>query len=174
MKRVIRCLVFLLLLLMSGPFSSGAINDQLFFDGVDSEHVAPGHIIFKLKQEAFKDLHAPQYAPEPIMLTLSGYTKSKAERVFPNHNAPVTRYHPSGVPYSDLSRIYEVVIESHNDIKMAMFDIVATGLVEYVQPRYLPKSLPYHNSTYAITGHIPYDSVLSLQCHLDMIQAFAA
>lgn len=170
----IRRFLFLSLLSGFGMFSFDANAQQVIFDGIDSDRVLPGHVIFKLQQEVIKGPEPPLHAPEAIMLALSGYTKSKAQRVFPNHYPPVIKYHPSGNPYSDLSRIYEVVIDKHDDIKSAMFDIAATGLVEYVQPRYLPETFPHHEVKLVLTGHVPNDSLLSLQYHLEKVQAFAA
>ncbi len=174
MTPVILRFVLFCLLMASGASLVFAISPLIIYDGIDSEYVVPGHVIFKLKQEAIKNPEPPLNAPESIALILSNYTKSNAERVFPHHHAPAMKYHPSGNPYSDLSRIYEVVIDNQDDIKMAMFDIVATGLVEYVQPRYLPESFPDDQSTLFLTDHVPNDSLLSQQYHLNLIEAFAA
>lgn len=174
MIQIIRRLFILLTLLKLGACLTDAIAQQVIFEGVDSEHVARGHIIFKLKQEAFKTAEPPGQIPAEIIPAILHYSGNKAERVFPKHHSPVSKYHPSGKPYSDLSRIYEVIIDNHSDIKKAMFDIAATGLVEYVQPRYLPKLFPEHLNTLVLNDHIPNDSLLLQQYHLDKIEAFAA
>ncbi len=174
MIQIIRRLFVLLILLKIGTSLTDASAQNIIFEGLDSEHVVPGHVIFKLKHEAIKGPKPPLHAPETIALALSDYTKSNAERVFPQHHAPAMKFHPSGIPYSDLSRIYEVVINNHDDLKKAMLDIAATGLVEYVQPRYLPKIFPVHHNTLVLNEHIPNDSLLFEQYHLNLIEAFAA
>ncbi len=172
-----RTLYYPVLLSLWFVFCSAAVvatPPVVIIDGIESRHVAPGHIVFKLKEEAIKTPESPFFAPEAIAAILSERTKSFAARVFPLHEPPVAKYHPSGQPFSDLSRIYEVVIDRHQELQETMFDIAATGLVEYVQPRYIPEPLPANRTMSRKSQHLPNDSLLSLQYHLELIEAFTA
>lgn len=134
--------------------------------------VLPGHLIFKLRE----GLHGVQKDEKGLPLLLSGIFNQKAldgpYRLFPDHRAPAVKYHPSGRPFADLSRIYEVVTGSDRSANELIREIASTGMVEYVQKRYLPELM---NFTYEVPDmHYPDDPLLPDQYYLESIEAFSA
>ncbi len=140
---------------------------------VDSLYVLPGHILFKVIPEASCTGSGTREIPPAIASVLSDKNAGLPYRVFPHHEPPAEKYHYSGRALADLSRIFEVVIEDHDRIQETMQALAATGLTEYVQPRYLPEPLIIHEHR-SETGYFPNDPLLADQYYLESISAFQA
>ncbi len=144
---------------------------KVYTDGLGTEHVLPGHIIFKLTTEAVIKTGSQDALPETVQSVLGNEKAVVLARVFPHHKPPAEKYHPSGRPFSDLSRIYEVIINNTDRKEEMMFAIAGTGLVEYVQPRYVPQLFTGDEDTDA---HFPNDTLLWDQYFLESVSAFQA
>ncbi len=170
-----RYLIFWLLLM--SVISAAASNSwpEVVVDGIGTSHTLPGHVIFKLTPEAASKSSDPRFVPEAIISLLQTKAVNKPYRVFPAHRAPIDKYHPSGDPFSDLSRIFEVYVQDHERTEAVMHALAATGQVEYVQPRFLPQPAMYLTTkTRGEETYVPNDTLLHLQYYLEKISAFEA
>ncbi len=165
---------FVLLLLIAGsPVAGNNLPPEVLSDAIESQSVLPGHILFKLTVEAADKGEGPDKIPALLSAAVHAKTTTPPVRVFPHHDPPDKEYHPSGRPLSDLSRIYEVVIDDHELLFETMNAIAATGLVEYVQPRYLPEPLIVSEKKSG-SEYIPNDPMIHEQYYLTNIDAFRA
>ncbi len=170
-----RYLMFWLLLM--SVISAAASNSwpKVVVDGIGTSHALPGHVIFKLTQDAATKSSDPGFVPEAIMSLLQTKAANKPHRIFPAHRSPDVKYHPSGKAFSDLSRIFEVYVPDHERTEDVMHALAATGQVEYVQPRFLPEPVMYFTGqTHAGETYVPNDTLLHLQYYLEKISAFEA
>lgn len=162
-----------LFIISTSAMASEQSHPVVHTEGIGTEYVDPGNIIFKLIPEAVHE-NADSQLPAMLKNSLPSVLKSAPERIFPTHESPPDKRHPSGKPLTDLSRMYEVEISQEHDMEAVMTTIAATGLVEYVQPRYLPEqTLPLEAMHYP-EGYVPNDTLLDEQYYLDNIEAFAA
>lgn len=166
----VRHIIFLslLVLLVKDGFPH---QQRVYTDGINTEHVLPGHIIFKLTPAATEKIPAPGMLPESLQALLDNEKSTYFYRLFPAHEPPAQKYHRSGKPYSDLSLIYQLYTEDHSRIEELMYAIAETGYVEYVQPRHVPYLFwePREQDVF-----IPNDTLVPDQYHLERVSAFQA
>ncbi len=164
----------LLTMLLLGLVICAYSQPQLVLPQQESlQHTLPGHIIFKIRADI--DLHGSQRDKPAELLEKLQVDKSIARvtRVFPFHQKPEETYGKSGFRQTDLSRIYEVVLSDPELTADLMKELAASGLVEYVQPRFIPESLIMYD-LFSNGIFIPNDSLVSYQYYLKTIWAFEA
>lgn len=168
-----RYLIFCLLLLKGFSAEASDSWPKIVLEGIGSSHTLPGHVIFKLTPEAAALLDGD--LPEGFLSLLETKAVNKPRRVFPAHQPPDAKFHPSGKAFSDLSRIYEVYVPDHERTETFIHALAATGYVEYVQPRFLPQPAIYlTHKTNDVETYVPNDTLLHLQYYLEKISAFEA
>ncbi len=163
------------ILLVAWCFASGwsvpATGAGEFHRASAAGAIVPGHIIFKLSEEAAAKTGDRNQLPSELEVILSTRGAGSAQRVFPGHKPPAERYHPSGRPLADLSRIFETVVDEADQLPRVMMALHASGLTDYVQPRYLPALL---TGDAGHREHFPDDPLINQQYYLDNIAAFQA
>ncbi len=170
-----RYLIFWLLLMSIISASGSDSWPEIIVEGIGLPHTLPGHVIFKLTPEAAAKSSHHDDLPESILSLLQTKAANKPHRVFPAHRPHDVKYHPSGNAFSDLSRIFEVYVQDHERTEAIMHALAATGYVEYVQPRFLPKPAKYFTGkTQAGDTYVPNDTLLHLQYYLEKVAAFEA
>lgn len=60
-------------------------------------------------------------------------------KIFPNHQPPAAERNEYGMPYSDLSLIYEVKFTADVDLVKVINSLLNTNVLVYAEPKYLPK-----------------------------------
>jgi serine protease len=159
-----RWLLLLIILLCPITFVAGQEATYFRMPAEAGPHdLVPGAIIFKLKPEAAPYAKSGHIEIEAFNNTLKSVGAAAPERVFPRHQTPAQKFHHSGQPLVDLSLIYEVNIRDDEQLEAAINAIYATGLVEYAQPRYIPRLF-----------YTPNDPFIGSQYYLESIQAFDA
>ncbi len=160
--------------LSAGLTLSAQFQERVFVDAsASSDHMLPGHIIFKLTVAAADAAEVQHEITRTLQASVKNLGSASIRPVFPGHRSPVEKYHPSGHAMADLSRIYALSIDPHHDLNKVMEAIAATGQVEYVQPRYLP-STTMLGGDHSVEDVFPNDSLLHKQYYLKNIGAFKA
>ncbi|MDR4989238.1 MAG: S8 family serine peptidase [Bacteroidales bacterium] len=171
--KVRRCVILLLFVLAAFLTQASGQRYRVITEGLGTEHTLSGHVIFKLTMEAAERTRPGHLLPEELAEVLEAFTGDKSFpvwRMFPGHKPPAVKYHPSGVPYADLSRIVELRLDDHLMQADLMHAMAATGLTEYVQPRYLPVHFLHHTREV----YVPNDSLAALQYYLERVEAYRA
>ncbi len=138
-------------------------------EAMDAGAILSGHVIFKISEAAAARSEDPHLIPPGLKKIIATTKAGEPHRVFPDHRPPSERYHHSGRPMADLSRIFEIVVDDEEQMWQIMAALHASGLTEYVQPRYVPGLLKYGGDQ---QGHHPNDSLLNEQYYLKNIAAF--
>ena len=123
-----------------------------------------GRIIFKLTPEAVSHVEKQGVIPETIIKAVELFDGSEPRQRFPGHQPPSRKYHETGFPLVDLSRIYFIDIPDDKDLENAINRLYDTKMVEYAQLQYIPQLLQ----------HYPNDPRLEEQYYLEKIRAFDA
>ncbi len=120
-------------------------------------------IIIKLKDEPSD--YVKQLGAMPVTLNevLKQLNTTDPKRLFPGHDSPALKYHTSGQPLTDLSKIYHIRLPKGSPIETTINELYNTGMVEYAQPWYLPQ-----------TFSVPNDPFIGSQYYLNTIRAFDA
>ncbi len=130
---------------------------------VFSEEYVQGQVIFRIKPE-FAGYAKTNHIENSVFESF--FTRHKASnlrRIFPNHKPPIEKFNPRGEPLVDLSLIYQFDFDGTETLQNVINALYATGMVEYAEPRYLPKLL-----------YVPNDPMIGSQYHLSRIKAFEA
>lgn len=149
------------------PFIGTSLSDTL------GGHILPGHIVFRLKPEMAPFGKSDGIDHHLFSKAMQEIRPGKLRRVFPHHEPPLQKTHPTGEKLIDLSLIYEMVLGSHDDMFTAINALLQTGMVEYAEPRYIPVLL-YTIDEEKPGMYIPNDSLLFTQYYLQNINAFEA
>lgn len=160
-------------LLLSCLFSVHAAYPDDFDKALDAGAVLPGHVIFKITEAAAEKTEDPMSLPAHLRDLLSNHGVRSTHRVFPYHNAPVEKYHSSGLALVDLSRIFETVVDDAERMKGVMYALASSGLTDYVQARPVPRLLNPEFKTDTSAYH-PNDPLTDQQYYLDNIAAYEA
>lgn len=104
---------------------------QLAMGLTESDYV-PNAIIFKLKPEYRSHIHDAQLTAVFNELQLADMGK-----IYPNQKPPVNSKNVYGQAPVDLSLIYELHYKSGIPLEQAINKVIATGLVQYAEPRYI-------------------------------------
>jgi serine protease len=150
---------------------------------VYEEEFFSDRVIFRVIKELSPYSKADTIDHYEFTKTLSAAKASSIKKIFPNHQPPASKYHPSGAEYVDLSLIYEMELSHGQSLEAAIQSLYSSGLVVYAEPRYIPTLL------YELEGKgepvsafnlvsdslfVPNDSLLSRLYYLDNIRAYAA
>ncbi len=130
--------------------------------GVTQSDMIPGTIIFKLKPEYRAAARVDGVSVQQLNSSLNIIGAQSVVKMFPEKTAPTTERNAQGLKMVDLSLIYEVSYSSGMHIEKAVNAILSTGIVEFAEPKYLPKLF-----------FTPNDPLINQQYHLGRIQAFA-
>jgi len=131
--------------------------------GVTTADLQPGIIVFKLKSEHRAQARTNGFDLQSLNTVLSQIGATDIQKVFPAKTAPAVERNASGQKMVDLSLIYQIQYDQAIQIEKAVSSILRTGLVEYAEPKFLPRL--FFN---------PNDPNLGLQYHLGKIQAYTA
>ncbi len=123
-----------------------------------------GRLIFKVDHETGLYIKSERSMPDELQKAFEQIEGSNARRVFPNHTPPARKYHETGHPLVDLTRIYYIEIPKEKAIEQAINRLYITGMIEYAQPYFIPGLFQY----------FPNDPYLNDQYYLEKIQAFDA
>ncbi len=141
-------------------------------DAMAEGAILPGHIIFKISEEAVHKADDAHSLPSRVRTILHAHGARSASRIFPAHSPPAVRNHSSGQPLADLSRIFETVADDVDEMQAVMQALSATGLTDYVQPRFIPRQLKLPVKEASV--YIPNDSLVPHQYYLTNIAAYSA
>lgn len=100
-----------------------------------------GHIIFKVK-EAYRSNCTVSYINDSKLTPILNYLGvSSLAKIFPMEQAPKEKYNKMGQAYADLSLTYELLFSNQSiGIEKAINLMLATGIFEYAEPRYIRKT----------------------------------
>jgi len=133
-------------------------------DYVDDGDFINGRVIFKVDKKTGDFIKSKDEMPKKLEQVFEKIEGTNIRRGFPTHSPPENKFHETGQPLVDLSRIYYMDIPKEEDIENAINELYNTGLMEYVQPHYIPQLLQ----------HVPNDPLINNQYYLEKIQAFDA
>jgi len=159
-----RIIIFLLVFLGFSLVTLG--QPEIVFsmpEGIANEDYLEGQVIFKLKPEFASFAKTTEIEHPDMQSVVSHFRAGNLKKIFPNHKAPVQKFNQRGEPLIDLSLIYQFDIDNDNRLEEAINALYATGMVEYAEPRYLPKLL-----------YVPDDPMIGSQYNLVRIKAFEA
>ncbi|OQA12153.1 MAG: Thermophilic serine proteinase precursor [Bacteroidetes bacterium ADurb.Bin397] len=131
--------------------------------GVTASDMVPGTIIFKLKPEFRASARVNGIVSDQLNAVLAANGVTSVSKKFPAKQAPATERNAQGLPMVDLSLIYEVKYTSNQPVEKIVNAMLRTGMLQYAEPKYLPKLLYTTNDPN--TGN---------QYFLGKIQAYAA
>ncbi|MFZ9942695.1 MAG: S8 family peptidase [Bacteroidia bacterium] len=131
--------------------------------GVTETDMVSGTLIFKLKPEHRLSAKVNGVDLNALNQALASVGATAIQKVFPAKKSPAQERNALGQKMVDLSLIYEVQYNSSVSPEKAANALLRTGLVEYAEPKFLPRLL-----------FTPNDPSLSQQYHLTKIQAFTA
>ena len=138
----------------------------VFFDPpgdlLNGEYVE-GQVVFKIKPELVSVAKTYGIDHPVIKSWISRYQATSLQRTFPLHQSPAGKINSRGEPLVDLTRIYQVELGDPVQLKKAIDELYASGLVEYAEPRYIPQLL-----------YVPNDPMIGSQYSLELIQAYDA
>src|SRR5688572_27964969 len=132
-------------------------------DGITAADMVPGTIILKLKPEFRNASLLHSIENQKLTDALNAIGATLIAKKFPGKSAPATERNAYGVKMVDLSLIYQVRYSSQEPIEKVVNSILNTGIVEYAEPKYLPR-----------LTFTPNDPNTGLQYFLGKIQAYAA
>ena len=131
--------------------------------GITRADMIEGTIIFKLKPEYRGVAKVSAIENQKLNAVLAAMGTTKVNKKFPSKTAPSVERNASGMKMVDLSLIYQVEFTSKEPVEKLANALLRTGLVEYAEPKYLPKLL-----------FTPNDPTIGNQYFLGKIQAYAA
>ena len=117
-----------------GVQKSFSLNPS-FKDGVN---YSGGHIIFKVKEQHRTNCSVSYINDQKLTTVLNYLGVNSLAKIYPNHVAPKEKVNKMGQAYADLSLIYEIKFSNNNiSLEKAINLMLATGLFEYAEPRYI-------------------------------------
>lgn len=131
--------------------------------GVTASDMVPGTIIFKLKTEFRASARVNGIVSDQLNAVLAANGVTSVSKKFPAKQAPASERNAQGLTMVDLSLIYEVKYTSDQPVEKIVNALLRTGMLQYAEPKYLPKLLYTTN-----------DPNTGSQYFLGKIQAYAA
>ncbi|HMT28214.1 MAG TPA: S8/S53 family peptidase [Bacteroidia bacterium] len=131
--------------------------------GVKSSDLVHNTLILKLKSEFRSSAKVNGISNDQLNEVLQSIGATRISKKFPSKSAPEQERNAFGAKLVDLSLIYEVNYSSSAPVEKIMTSLLKTGLVEYAEPKYLPKLC-----------FTPNDPNTGNQYFLGKIQAYAA
>ncbi|MBI2967406.1 MAG: S8 family serine peptidase [Bacteroidetes bacterium] len=120
-------------------------------------------VIFKIKPQFSRSCSKNSIAVPTVNNLLKSIPVTSLSQLFPGHLPPPRLRNYSGRQYVNLSLIYELKYDEATDVHKVMMALMATGAVDYAQPRYIAAPL-----------YVPDDPSLSSQYYLTKINALSA
>lgn len=130
---------------------------------VTSSDLVQGVIIFKLKPEYRQDARINNIENQKLEAALTSIGASSLSKKFPAKSAPSVERNAAGFRMVDLSLIYQVHYNTQLSLEKAVNTLLATGMLVYAEPKFLPK-----------VTFTPNDPQTGMQYFLNKIQAYAA
>ncbi len=121
-------------------------------------------IIYKVSENAFEKGVLNTNAAAQLKAAFSSLQVQETSQIFPNHKAPIAKTNAAGLALTDLSRIFECTYKSELPIEEAINILLATGTLEYAQPRYINYPMWFN----------PADPFNTNQYHLGRMKLFDA
>lgn len=143
--------------------SAQSSNSYQLPKGVTTADLMEGTLIFKLKPEFRANARVNGVDLQMLNQALASIGATDIAKVFPAKTAPAEQRNALGQKLVDLSLIYEVRYSTNLNPEKAANALLRTGLVEYAEPKFLPRLL-----------FNPNDPNTGLQYHLGKIQAYTA
>ncbi len=131
--------------------------------GVTTSDLDAGIIVFKLKADHRAQARTNGVDLQPLNTVLEQIGATDIQKVFPAKTAPAVERNAMGQKLVDLSLIYQMRYDQSIQLEKAINAVLRTGLVEYAEPKFIPRLL-----------FTPNDPNLTLQYHLGKIQAYTA
>jgi len=151
-------IITLLLCLIMVPFLTPAQNVLS-----DEPVTEPGILILKFKEQYRSVCQGKSIDDPRFQQCLSRIGGKDFRKIFPNNRVPVLKDSKSPTRLTDLSLICEISYESTLSQSKAIQILLASGMLEYAEPRY--RMQPHY---------IPNDEKLNQQYYLNTIHAFGA
>ncbi|MFM7078590.1 MAG: S8 family serine peptidase, partial [Bacteroidota bacterium] len=148
---------------LTSELSAQSLTSYSLPKGVTASDMQPGAIVFKLKSDYRAQARSNGFDLQSLNTVLNQIGASDIQKVFPAKTAPAVERNARGQKMVDLSLIYQIQFDQSIQIEKAVNSILRTGLVEYAEPKFLPRLL-----------FNPNDPNLGLQYHIGKIQAYAA
>lgn len=145
MKNAPHLLAFLacVMLILSGIQTRGQSARFSLPEGCTQSDYVPNCIIYKVMSDESATEKLNNTANTSLTLAFSKIQVQQNKRLFPQHQAPLSKINAQGFPLADLSRIYECTYTGDLQIEEAINQLMATGLLEYAQPRYINMPMSY-------------------------------
>ncbi len=121
-------------------------------------------IIIKVKPQFKNDCERFKINNTSFNLLAASIGVQNLQKKFPNNNAPDKPTNNNGFKLANLSQIYELTYTATVDIEKAISKLLASGILEYAEPHFLP--------TLFYSPNDPQATPLG-QYHLQNIQAYA-
>lgn len=122
-----------------------------------------GILIFKVKKQLRSDCEKNTINNFKINECLSSFGTYQLSKKFPLHESPISEKDRFGRNLTDLSSIYELKLNAGFDLKKAICNLMATGVIEYAEPHYTQQLL-----------YTPNDPSAPVQYYLNKIMAYQA
>lgn len=134
----------------------------------DSDYIAKT-IIFNVKEEYRGNCNEKGVEIENLSKAFNAIGVIEIKKKFPGKTPPTTKLNRFGEKMEDLSLLYEVKYNSDLSIEKAINTLLATAVLEYAEPHYLPHLFYVPNDPRADTLNASF-----LQYNLKNIRAYQA
>jgi len=122
-----------------------------------------GIVIFKVNKDFKQDCDKNSIRNEKINACLNSLGTFDLVKKFPNHIAPLQEKDRYGRTLIDITLIYELKLNSNQNLKKVIQNLLATGCIDYAEPHYIQQIM-----------YTPNDPSASVQYYLDKIKAYQA
>jgi serine protease len=163
---MVRILFFIAALSASSVNAFTQNTQPLFFlpPGCTPDDYVPNTILFNLSETAEPGWTYTKSGNGKLDKALNSIGAEHVAKRFPHHAAPSEKFDKAGRRLSDLSRIFECTYTSGLPVEKAIHLLLASGSLEYAQPRYINRPFAY----------IPDDPLNFNQYHLPLCKFFEA
>jgi subtilisin family serine protease len=158
MKKII--LILTALLITSIGASAQVFRLPQYISEKDCE---AGTIMLKVSSSLRNSCRVNGIENAQLAKALNTIGATEVSRKYPKHLQPSSERNGNGEPLIDLSLIYQVKFNSSYPIEKAINLLLATGMVDYAEPRYVPQLL-----------YQPNDPDTASQYYLSLIRAYQA
>jgi serine protease len=129
-----------------------AHNQFVMPSGLTTNDYVAKTIIFNLKPQ-YRGIASDSYIQDTkLQMVLNYLGVDKMAKIYPHHQPPVEQYNSLHQKYADLSLIYELKYTGNTDLTKAINQMLATGIMEWAEPRY----------AYMLTNYTPNDPAVTV------------
>lgn len=140
-----------------------AVQAQLVPQNSRQNNYQKKTVIIKVRKEYKSICSERAIANRELQDILGEINISSLRKKFPDKAEPAARKNPQGIPYSDLSRIYELKYDADIPVGKVIEKFKKLNVIEYAEPKYVPT--PFYT---------PNDPQVLNLYHLFKIKAFDA